>query len=102
MVSLITQICLAAAFAMRFFANEMVYADTSASLNGARQGLNASSNVLRTWHERLLFGSSTQAVAPGSIQYQAHGAMPAYRSTPQIQQERHCFLLTFDPFGRTC
>lgn len=102
MVSLITQIRFAAAFATRFFANELVYADNAASLTAARQGLNVSSTVLRTWHERLLFGSSTQAVATGSIQYEAHGAMPAYRSTPLLQQVRHSFLLICHPIGLTC
>lgn len=80
---------------MRFFANEMVYASTPISLAGARRGLNVTSNILRTWHERLLFGSSTEEVAAGSIQYQAHGALPVYRSTPRVQQVRLCLLLTF-------
>ena len=83
--------CFVAAFSVRFYANEMVFASHSGNLAAARNGLNISSGGLRTWHERLLFGSSTQQLAPGAVQYQAHDAVPAYRSTPVVEQVRCCF-----------
>ena len=64
----------------------MVFASNSGNLAAARMGLNISSSSLRTWHERLLFGSSTQQLAAGAVQYQAHAAFPAYRSTPVVEQ----------------
>lgn len=90
-----------AAFSMRFYANEMVFASQSGNLAAARNGLNMSTSGLRTWHERLLFGSSTQQLAPGAVQYQAHDAFPVYRSTPVIEQVRRCLCSEFSSYGST-
>ena len=68
----------------------MVFANYSGNLAAARDGLNRSADSLRTWHERLLFGSSTQQLASGAVQYQAHDALPVYRSTPVVEQVRRC------------
>lgn len=72
----------------------MVRASTSAGRVAARNGLNATTSSLRTWHERLLFGSSTLELARGAIQYHSRSAMPAYRSTPLVEQVSHCILLS--------
>lgn len=85
--------CPAAAFAIRNFANEMVYASTPELRALERSRLNDSSHSLRTWHERLLFASSTTAFEPGSVQYMSQTAMPTYRATPVIEQVRRFLLL---------
>ncbi len=78
-----------AAFAVRIFANEMVYASTPASRALQRVRLNESSHSLRTWHEQLLFASSTTSLLDaGSTEYVSHTAVPTYRATPVVEEVR--------------
>ena len=86
--------CPAAAFAMRNYANEMVYARTPAGRAGERINLNTTSLNLRTWHEQLLFASSTSDV--GSVRYTSKTAVPTYRATPVVMQVLR-FLLSIPP-----
>lgn len=88
--------CPAAAFAIRNFANEMVFASTPEIRALERSRLNDSSHSLRSWHERLLFASSTTAYQPGAVQFMSQTAVPTYRATPVIEQVRR-FLLVVPP-----
>ncbi|KAL3155070.1 hypothetical protein ABBQ38_011135 [Trebouxia sp. C0009 RCD-2024] len=73
-------------FAIRNFANEMVFASTPEIRALERSRLNDSSHSLRSWHERLLFASSTTAYQPGAVQFMSQTAVPTYRATPVIEQ----------------
>ena len=80
--------CPAAAFAIRNFASEMVYASAPELRALERKRLNDSSHSLRSWHERLLFASSTADFEAGAVQYMSRTAVPTYRATPVIEQVR--------------
>ena len=84
--------CPAAAFAMRNYANEMVYASTPAIRAIERDRLNASSHSLRAWHERLLFASSTYDFEPGAVQSTSQTAVPTFRATSVVKQVKWCLL----------
>lgn len=88
----------AAAFAVRFYSNEMVFANTTADKAAARAGLNTSSSILRTWHERLLFASSTNTLIPGSVHYTSH-AVAGYRATPLVEKVSQDSMLTMPALG---
>lgn len=75
----------AAAFAVKFFANEMAFANDSVTRTEARLYLNATALLCRTWHERVLYGSSTLAVDLSEVHYSLGDEQPAYRASALVE-----------------
>ncbi len=80
----LTSLC-TAAFAVKFYANEMAFANTSTILDDARTGLNTTSQLLRTWHEHVLYGSSTVTLDTADLDYNRGTELPAYRASALVE-----------------
>lgn len=75
----------AAAFGVRYFANEMVFANDSVARTEARLYLNATALLCRTWHERVLYASSTLAVDLSEVHYSLGDEQPAYKASALVE-----------------
>ena len=71
----------AAAYGVKFYATEMAFASDSVTLTYARLGLNVTATELRTWHETVLYASSTSPPTSSELHYR----QPAYRASPAVE-----------------
>ena len=82
-----------AAFGTKLYANEMVFASSTADLAEARFFLNLTSQLLRTWHETVLYGSSTIPTSSSELHYNLGSLQPAYRASPVVESVSSVLLL---------
>ncbi len=75
----------AAAYAAKFYATEMAFASDSVTLAYSRVGLNYTANYLRTWHETVLYASSTVAPTSLELNYRPSALEPAYRASAAVE-----------------
>ena len=74
-----------AAYGAKFYATEMAFASDSVTLAYARLGLNATATELRTWHETVLYASSTSPPTSSELNYRPSTLQPAYRASPDVE-----------------
>ncbi len=75
----------AAAYGAKFYATEMAFASDSVTLEYSRLGLNGTAGALRTWHETVLYSSSTLPPTSTSLSYRPSTLQPAYRASPEVE-----------------
>ena len=75
----------AAAYGAKFYATEMAFASDSVTITSARLGLNTTAAYLRTWHETVLYASSTTAPTSSELSYVPSTLAPAYRASPDVE-----------------
>lgn len=76
----------AAAYAVKFYASEMVFSASATNRAGARAGLAAVSQACRKWHETILFGSSAVTASVDTVNYTLGGLEPAYATSGLVEQ----------------
>lgn len=78
---------LPAAIAVKFQAVELMLANNTVALEVARVGVMIVATVLRYWHETVLYAGTT---APGYFDSPSYTpyTVPAYRTTPNVEQVR--------------
>ncbi len=75
----------AAAYGSKFYATEMAFASDSVTLAYSRVGLNTTATHLRTWHEIVLYASSTAAPTSSELDYRPSTLEPAYRASAAVE-----------------
>ncbi len=75
----------AAAYGAKFYATEMAFASDSVTLAHSRMGLNTTAAHLRTWHETVLYASSTTAPTSSELSYVPSILEPAYRASTAVE-----------------
>ncbi|DBA80194.1 TPA: hypothetical protein ACH3X2_007658 [Trebouxia sp. C0005] len=72
-------------YGAKFYATEMAFANDSVTLANSRVGLNGTATELRTWHETVLYSSSTSPPTSSELHYRPSTLQPAYRASPAVE-----------------
>ncbi|DBB01294.1 TPA: hypothetical protein ACH3X3_011692 [Trebouxia sp. C0006] len=72
-------------YGAKFYATEMAFASDSVTLAHSRMGLNTTAAHLRTWHETVLYASSTTAPTSSELTYVPSILEPAYRASTAVE-----------------
>ena len=92
-INLLTIVMFVAAYAIKFYASEMVFNPTLAKRLAAEASLAQVSQLCRSWHETILFGSSTVSTSMDTVDYKMGHIDPAYKASSLVEKVGHVLAI---------